>query len=73
MMRFAGPKIDMDPRNLPYLPVLRYAGSVAQEQPEVVERNWTLREILTLKGYNLLADDFMALPVEQLTADTAHL
>lgn len=38
MMRFAGPKIDMDPRDLPYLPVLRYAGSVAQEQPEVVER-----------------------------------
>ena len=37
-MRFAGPMIDTDPRNLPYLPLLRYAGSVAQEQPEVVER-----------------------------------
>lgn len=37
-MRFAGPMVDMDPRDLPYLPLLRYAGSVAQEQPEIVER-----------------------------------
>lgn len=36
--RFAGSQIDCDPRNLPYLPVLRFAGSVAQEQPELVER-----------------------------------
>lgn len=36
-MRFAGPMLDLKPEEMPYLSQ-RYAGSVAKENPGLVER-----------------------------------
>ena len=37
-MRFAGPQVDFDPRNLPYGAADRFAGAIPAAYPELVDR-----------------------------------